>query len=299
MVKTVDESLGRHSPAVRAAISVFRNLRHVAAGEEPVFLDYWGDPTPRYGYGKPPHPELYRIINSGRDEYRRRLKRVWDLREFLSKIPVAEAKSCAEPWWVNDFMPSLDSAVLYEFLASGNPSTYLEVGSGISTLFARRAIRDHQLKTEVVSIDPHPRALVDSACDRVVRQPLEEADLSLFEDLDTGDIVFVDGSHRSLLNSDVTVLFLDVLPRLRRGVLVEIHDICLPYDYPPEIAKRLYSEQYLLAAVLLFGRKLEVVQPNFFVCQDEELGHVLEPLWNRAGLKGVRQHGVSFWTRVT
>jgi hypothetical protein len=94
-------------------------------------------------------------------------------------------------------------------------------------------------------------AEIDRLCDSVIRRPLEELDLSIFDDLEPGDFLFIDSSHRTFSNSDVTVVFMDVLPRLRTGVIVHFHDIFWPYDYLPEWANQYYSEQYLLHSYLL------------------------------------------------
>jgi hypothetical protein len=102
----------------------------------------------------------------------------------------------------------------------------------------------YEMGPRLYSVDLHPRAEIDSLCDKVIRQPLERSDLSFINDLGAGDILFIDSSHRCFMNSDVTVLFLDVLPKLRRGVAVHIHDIYLPLDYPQERAHWFHSEQY-------------------------------------------------------
>src|SRR5262245_52540208 len=108
----------------------------------------------------------------------------------------------------------------------------LSIGSGHSTKFARRAVVDYGLPTQITSIDPHPRAEIDALCHRTIRKPLEETDLNVFDELEPGDVVFFDGSHQYFMNSDVTVFFLDVPPRLKPGTLVQVHDNTLPYDYP-------------------------------------------------------------------
>src|SRR5690606_30946570 len=92
---------------------------------------------------------------------------------------------------------------------------------------------------------------IDMICDNVFREPLEDVGLEIFDALGAGDILYIDNSHRAFMNSDVTVVFLDILPRLKPGVLVQIHDVTLPYDYPEVWIDRHYSEQYLLAAWLL------------------------------------------------
>ncbi|HKQ18856.1 MAG TPA: hypothetical protein VJW75_03840 [Candidatus Eisenbacteria bacterium] len=101
------------------------------------------------------------------------------------------------------------------------------------------------------------------------------------------------------MNSDVTVAFLEILPRLATGVRVQIHDICLPYDYPPTYGDRFYSEQYVLAAYLLGGaRGARVLLPNAFVSQDPELASVLDPIWSRPGFEDVERHGSSLWLEI-
>ena len=261
-----------------------------------ILLDYPIRPTPRYGYGKPPHPKLYEIISRNRNTYKNALKRFLRFKEYFLKIPLRNANNSQEPCWINEWLPGLDSIALYSILCLNNPKRYFEIGSGYSTKFARKAILDHNLRTKITSIDPHPRDEIDSICDAVIRQPLEDADLSVFDELETGDILYVDGSHYCFMNSDATVVFLDILPRLRSGVFLEFHDIILPYDYPPEWEKRYYSEQYLLAAYILAeGNKFNIVLPNAFISKDPELSHILYPLWDNPEMGGVERHGGSFW----
>lgn len=273
-------------------------IQFVRGRSHPVFLDYKVDLSPRYGYGKPPHPLLYDIINENREGYRLLLNAFLQFTEQLIQIPVYKREE-SKPSWINGFLPGLDSVSLYGLLALNNPVRYFEIGSGNSTKFARKAIDDYGLRTRIVSIDPHPRAEIDSLCDRIIREPVENVDISVFDELETGDILFVDNSHRAFTNSDATVTFLDILPRLKQGVIVEFHDIFLPYDYTSSFAKRWYSEQYLLACFLLAGgNRIEVLLPNMFICNDEELSILLTPLWERPELRGVERHGGSFWIRM-
>ena len=169
------------------------------------------------------------------------------------------------------------------------------------TIQTGRALWKMQRGRPVVSIDdppqPEPRAAIDAVCDHVYRSPVESVGLEVFDSLQPGDILFVDSSHRVFMNSDVEVIFLDVLPRLKPGVLVHFHDIWLPYDYPERWVDRYYSEQYMLAALLLFGDQYEIVLPNRFITEDQELGDVLSPLWNSAELAGAPTQGGSFWIR--
>jgi hypothetical protein len=277
-----------------------RLLRHLLHGHRAIFLDYHGRFTPRYGYGAPPHPELYRLLDAGRAGYARFLSRCLELARPLAAIPARGDPAFREPSWINGYLCGLDAAALYASLALTNPERYVEVGSGNSTRFARRAIRDHGLRTKITSIDPHPRLDVDAIADEVIRRGLEDSDLSTVTSLRSGDILFIDGSHRCFMNSDATVFFLDVLPRLAAGVRVHVHDIFLPYDYPPEWEDRYYSEQYLLAAYLLGGgNRTRILLPNAFVSRDPELAAVLGPIWEQIGNGAIDREGCSFWLEMT
>lgn len=252
--------------------------------------------VPRYGHGTPPHPILFEIINRNRAAYETTLRQVLSLKEGLLAIPCSNPVDSPEPCWINRSLPGLDAVALYGLLALRKPKRYIEIGSGHSTRFAHRAVADHGLSTHITSIDPKPRAEIDSLCDRVIRMPLEDTDLVIFDEIESGDVVFVDGSHQCFMNSDVTVFFLDILPRFRPGTLVQVHDILLPYDYPAEWSERYYSEQYLLAVHLLAMKEnAKVILPNAFIYEEPKLRAILDPLWADPRMKDVERHGGSFW----
>lgn len=253
---------------------------------------------PRYGYGKPAHPLLLERIERGRVGYRRRLQGYLAFADDYRRIPLDPSdtrRSATTPCWRNRWFPGLDAVTLYGLMACTRPAQYVEIGSGFSTMFARRAVTDHGLACRITSIDPKPRVDITSICDAVHRRPLETVDPAVFESLEPGDILFVDGSHQLLMNSDVAVVFLEILPLLKPGVLVHFHDIWLPHDYPVEWADRYYTEQYMLATLLLFGDRYDIVLPNRFITDDPDLSGVLAPLWASAELAGAPSHGGSFW----
>jgi hypothetical protein len=102
-----------------------------------------------------------------------------------------------------------------------------------------------------------------------------------------------------LPNSDATVFFLEILPRLQPGVIVHIHDIYLPYDYPQFMCDRFYSEQYTLAAFILANPlRYSTLLPNYFISEDKELSDILLPIWNHPNLKDVEKHGGSYWMKL-
>ena len=260
-------------------------------------LDYPFESKPRYGHGKPVHPELYRILNDGRAHYTRNLKEFATFASDLSSVPVSRPGDSADPFWDNGYFSGLDAFALHGFLSATNPGTYLEIGSGNSTKFACYSIRKRNLQTRIISVDPNPRAEIDAICSQIIRQPLEALNLDIFQRLESDSIVFFDGSHRSFMGSDVTVFYLEVLPRLQPGVLVQMHDILLPHDYHPDWTERYYSEQYLLAALLIGGYKgWKIELPVTFVWQDNELLETAAAAWPHRP-RGADLHGVSFWMR--
>lgn len=272
-------------------------LSKILRGHPIITVDYPLNPVPRYGYGHPPHHLLYEIINKKRNTYRKILEKSLQFKEYFLDISVSRPHN-QEPCWINGWFSGVDPVGLYTFLCLNSPERFYEIGSGWSTRFARRAIRDHNLSTKITSFDPSPRADIDAICNTIVRDAIENVDVTLFGELEPGDILFVDSSHCCYMNSDVSVIFLDILPQLKAGVFVEFHDIFLPYDYPPWWKEYYYSEQYLLAAMILAGSACDIVLPNTFVSNDPELSSILDPLWNEPAMKGVPHHGRSFWIQM-
>jgi hypothetical protein len=252
---------------------------------------------------------LRAILEAGRPTYEATLDLFSTYRTTLHAVAQHhDVSRPSAPYWANSWFSALDAASLVGFLLSRRSAQYFEIGSGHSTKFARYAIDAGGLTTRITSIDPEPRVDIDKLCDRSIRAPLEACDLDLFRHAQPGDIVFYDGSHRVFQNSDTTVFFLEVLPRLAPGVLVHIHDIFLPCDYPAAWAARLYSEQYLLAAMLLgMASTFRVVFPNYFVCMDPDLSLRVRELFHAPAGPDIPFHytnagntpGVSFWITIT
>lgn len=265
-------------------------------------LDYDYSPRVRYGQDSP-HPLLQRLLEKNNSRYGNLLKEFCSHSEKLKAIPVkSQSPSSPEPSWYNEWIPGLDSMSIYCLLAKHNPETYLEIGSGNSTKFARRAIKDFGLRTRIVSVDPCPRADINPLCDSVIRLPFEDVDPSVYLNLKPESLVFVDNSHRSFQNSDVTVFFLEMLPGLPVGVTVGLHDILLPYDYPEAWVKqeRFYNEQYLLASFLLGGcRGYEITLPCCYAYHTPEVFKEIAPVMGAPELSGIEPWGSIFWMKKT
>lgn len=144
-----------------------------------------------------------------------------------------------------------------------------------------------------------PRAEIDQLADVVIRKPFEDIDYQKVLNLEAGDILFIDNSHRILPNSDSMVFYMEIFPQLNKGVIVHIHDIYLPYDYPQFMCDRFYTEQYGLAMYVMANpKRYKTIFPCYFVSEDEELAKQLEPIWNLDNLKEVERHGGSYWLQI-
>lgn len=275
-------------------------FRFLSPRYQNLFLEYKVKLKPRYGHGLPAHPELYKIIDANRETYIKLLKKalankknIWAIRD--SKVETDNDK----PAWNNGYLPGLDIIGIYTMLARFKPKRYIEIGSGNSTRVAHKAFVEKDLSTEFISIDPKPRAEIDQLPNRMIREPFENVTLDIVAELNANDILFLDNSHRILPNSDSMVFFMEILPRLKRGVIVHLHDIYLPYDYPQFMCDRFYSEQYGLAIYLLANPdKYETILPNYFISEDKELSELIAPIWDHENLKDVERHGGSYWIRI-
>lgn len=262
--------------------------------------DYAVDFIPRYGHGLPPHKGLYEIISANRSVYEEYVDKALSYKENLHTIKrTGENNDTIQPAWNNNFLPGLDIVMIYTMLADLKPKRYVEVGSGNSTKVAAKAKRELNLTTEITSIDPMPRAEIDSLADVVIRKPFENIDLNTLLELEENDILFIDNSHRILPNSDAMVFFMEILPCLKKGVIVHIHDIYLPYDYPQFMCDRFYTEQYGLAFYIMANpKRYFTIFPNYFVSEDKALANRLAPIWNHENLSGVEKHGGSYWLKI-
>lgn len=145
-----------------------------------------------------------------------------------------------------------------------------------------------------------PRIEIDAIANEVIRVPFENISLDSLIELEENDILFIDNSHRILPNSDSMVFYLEILPKLKKGVIVHIHDVYLPYDYPQFMCDRFYSEQYGLAINLLSNpNRYKTILPNYFISEDLELSKMLLPFWEHEDLINGEKHGGSYWIKIS
>ncbi len=158
-----------------------------------------------------------------------------------------------QPRWRQDWFPRLDGAAAYALVRRHRPRRIVEIGCGHSTRFLARAVRDGGIACTHTVIDPQPRADIGNLPVTLTRALVQRVDSAPFTALEAGDMLFIDGSHILVPGSDADWLFNRVLPALRAGVLIHIHDILLPDPYPPAWRWRGYNEQSAVAALLSGG----------------------------------------------
>ena len=221
------------------------------------------------------------VILSRRDEVadidlnvRAQLALLGQMKEYTVDIsyPVDAPLDQTTYFYANDQYPALDAEFLYAALCLFRPRTMVEVGSGFSSLITadvNRRILNRQL--DFTCIEPYPRQFLADGVDgitRLLREKVEDVELSFFDRLDHGDILFIDSSHVSKVGSDVNYLFFEVLPRLKKGVMVHVHDVFLPDEYPKTWVideGRNWNEQYLLRAFLQGNKGWEIMWAAHFM----------------------------------
>jgi predicted O-methyltransferase YrrM len=155
--------------------------------------------------------------------------------------------------WDTRWISHLDGAVIYTAISHFRPARIIEVGSGNSTAFMCRAISDYLLDASVTCIDPQPRADISHLDVAFLRRTLAVDDVALLSSLELGDVLFIDSSHILQPGFDVDILLNRVFPKLKRGVIVHLHDIFLPFPYPESWAPHRFNEQNALMPWILSG----------------------------------------------
>jgi hypothetical protein len=225
------------------------------------------------------------------------------LRNHLPKFRAEYDQFPAEPtsesgrfYLNNGLFDGTDALVAYCMIRHFQPRLIIEVGSGFSSLVAAEAIARNG-GSELICIDPFPLDFLRKGVPglhSLVEKKVEDIDLEFFSQLHCGDILFIDSSHTVRIGGDVNYLFLEVLPRLKPGVIVHVHDIFFPFDYRRDWVTdefRFWSEQYLLQAFLTFNSTFEVLMANNY------LSHYYEDAAKTAFPSLASWGGGSFWMR--
>lgn len=169
----------------------------------------------------------------------------------------------------NGTFDRVDAEILHCMIRHIKPKRLVEIGSGFSSLISAAACHMNKQKDgmncEFTAIEPFPNPLFKKnipGLSRLIKKPLQDVGMDFFTELQENDILFIDSSHVLKIGSDVQIEYLEILPRLNKGVIVHIHDIFLPLEYPKHWIKGehiFWNEQYLLQAFLSFNDSFEIL----------------------------------------
>lgn len=217
------------------------------------------------------HREEDNIFLNDRDVQDIRLNAAYQLnllKEFSAlSLPYWENKNEKNRYYYDNTMFGKGSADALSYMMQFlKPNRIIEVGSGYSTavmLDTNENYFDNRIRIQ--SIEPYPDRLKSliKKTDKLELQEefLENIPITIFEELQENDILFIDSSHVSKVNSDVNYLFFEILPRLKKGVYIHFHDIFWPFEYPKEwiYEGRVYNELYMLRAFLMNNENYSIV----------------------------------------
>lgn len=160
-----------------------------------------------------------------------------------------------------------DASALFCVMNYFRPQRLIEIGSGFSTcviLDTNRVCLGS--RTQILSIEPHAkllRSLIEKSHDAltIIESKLQDTDLEVFDQLSAGDILFIDSTHICKAGSDVNYVIFEILPRIKSGVIVQIHDIHPAFEYPDVWLRegRAWNEAYLLRAFLEYNDRFRIL----------------------------------------
>lgn len=203
----------------------------------------------------------------------------------------------------NGYFECVDGQILYCMIRNFKPKRIFEIGSGNSTYLSAQALlmnkKENNQECELVAIDPYPNDVLCNGfpgLSKLIAQKVQDINLSEFNKLEENDILFIDSSHVLKIGSDVQYEFLEILPRLKKGVIVHFHDIFLPAEYPRNWVLesfRFLNEQYLLQAFLAFNVNFQVLWAGSYMhlTYPEKLEEAFSAYRQNKGIPG------SFWIR--
>ena len=236
----------------------------------------------------------------------------WDEEEMLAQLEafdfndelLAIPKESGDGFYYNN--PGYgrgDAEMLYNFLRHLKPRRFIEIGCGMSTRLAQLAFaqnkKDGAPPCEHTCIEPYENPWLEQLGVTVLRHRVEDVDHTMFTGLAPRDIVFIDSSHVIRPQGDVVTEYLQILPRLPRGVWVHVHDIATPMDYPASVIveqMKLWNEQYLLEAFLTHNRdwRIRWMMAHLLLTRPDEVKTKC-PVTKAAMQKGEDPAGGCFW----
>jgi predicted O-methyltransferase YrrM len=221
--------------------------------------------------------------------------------QFYPEQPFRETKQEKLRYCFNNtFYTYTDAIILYSFIRKFRPKRIIEIGSGHSSSVMLDTRDVFKLQIQLTFIEPNPERLyslishADKHNEQILVSEVQDINLACFEALEANDILFVDSSHVSKTGSDLNFILFDVIPRLKKGVLIHFHDVFYPFEYLQSwvMARRNFNEDYLLRAFLMYNDSFKI---RFF-------SHYLHTL-HASAYKNMplcyKEHGSDLWLEKT
>lgn len=226
----------------------------------------------------------------------------FQFQEELAAIPYKKENEDFSFYYDNPSFRPGDAEYLYCVVRQFMPSRIIEIGSGYSTLMVQKAISANRLRNpeyhpEHICIEPYEMPWLEKAGVRVIRQLVENVQPEIFKSLGGNDILFIDSSHMVRPQGDVLFEFLEILPTLQKGVIIHVHDIYSPKDYPGKLLVddvMFWNEQYILEAFLSCNPEFEIIGALNYL-----KSHYPGEMYTKLPVLGKMQDQVpgSFWMR--
>jgi predicted O-methyltransferase YrrM len=184
--------------------------------------------------------------------------------EEITQFPLRSSEELTY-YFNNGSYPAGDAELLYNMIRLYQPRKIIEIGCGFSTLMMQNALKKNLLEgknCEHICIEPYEVKWLEKLNIQVERMKVESLNTGFFSNLEDGDVLFIDSTHVIRPQGDVLFEILEILPTLKKGVLVHFHDVFTPKDYPEYWVKdlnRFWNEQYLLEAFLSYNSQFKIL----------------------------------------
>lgn len=307
------------SPFTYLAALWLRYIRHkgieVSAVNDKIFMSVGVLPVTEHYYEPMinPHKQLKKPLDEVRNlpgidlniEHQLELLSAFHYNDEIVGFPLQKQKE-GEFYFDNQWYSTGDAEFLYNIIRHYKPARIIEIGSGLSTLMAIEAVRknnsdDPKYSCSHICVEPYECKWLEKLSEiEVIRKRVEDVDSKFFMQLEKNDILFIDSSHVIRPQGDVLFEFLEVLPVLNSGVLVHIHDIFTPRDYPEEWVFKnhtFWNEQYLMEAFLSNNKDYQIIGALNYLAHNfkNEFSDKCPVFAANLGYAGLKNEPRAFW----
>jgi len=231
----------------------------------------------------------------------KQLELLRNLEPYVKEFPYKSNKIVGYRYYYdNKMFQQTDGLFLYSLLRYLKPKNVIEIGSGFSSAIFLDVNNLHfKNETKLTFIEPYPDRLysllenTDKETVEIIIDRVQNVSLEKYYELNNGDILFLDTSHILKTGSDISFLLFNILPRLKKGVIIHIHDIFYPFEYPKEwiVQQKCYNEIYFVRSFLMNNDEFEILLFNSWVsCKHSDWINTNAPFC-------VDSEGGSIWLR--